>query len=203
MILGITGGIGSGKSLVASILERSGTPVYLADDRAKSLMITDPSIISGVTDLFGEEAYFEDGQLNRAHLSKLAFGNPEILKKLNAVVHPATGKDFVQWVDQKKQEGYLLVAKEAAILFESAAYLACDKVATVYAPQNIRVQRVVARDNTTAKEVHKRIKRQWPEWKKIRKSDFLIINDGRHHLIPQVLDMQKELLRDIELPEKR
>lgn len=197
MVLGITGGIGSGKSLVASILEKIGIPVYLADDRAKMLMVNDPDIISGVTSIFGKEAYNEDGALNRAHMSKLAFGDATLLQKLNAVVHPATGRDFVNWVDEKKREGNPIVAKEAAILFESGAYLACDKVAIVYAPQSVRVRRVMQRDQVTAEEVEKRIRRQWPEWKKIRRSDFVLINDGKHLLIPQVMEMREDLLKDI------
>lgn len=197
MILGITGGIGSGKSMVASILEKAGVPVYLADDRAKILMVSDPDIIEGVISIFGKEAYFEDGSLNRAHLSQLAFGDASLLQKLNAVVHPATGKDFVTWVSNMKGKGHPVVAKEAAILFESGAYLACDRVASVYAPQNVRVERVMKRDNVSAEEVLKRMRRQWPEWKKIRRSDYLLVNDGKHHLIPQVMEMREDLLRGI------
>lgn len=197
MILGVTGGIGSGKSLVASILEHAGTPVYMADARAKALMVTDPNIRRGVISIFGEQAYDEGGRLNRSHISRLAFKNSTLLQQLNAVVHPATGQDFHAWIASRKAEGHKLLAKEAAILFESGAYLACDKIVTVYAPQTLRLKRVLARDGGTAEDVADRMRRQWPEAEKINRSDYLIINDGHHLVIPQVLDMRKCLLMDI------
>ncbi len=195
IVLGITGGIGSGKSLVASILSRTGIPVYYADDRARALMNTNPTLIEAIKDLLGQEAYSEDGTLNRAFVGAQVFGDSEKLTRLNAIVHPATGKDFYDWVENCKSAGHPLVAKEAAILFESGAYLACDQVVTVYAPSAIRIERVMNRDGASREEVLARMSKQWSEWKKIRRSDWMIINDGNHTLIPQVLEMRRAILK--------
>lgn len=197
IVLGITGGIGSGKSLVASILSKTGVPVYYADDRAKKLMNTNEELINSIKKLLGEEAYTQDGMLNRAYVGSQVFGDSEKLAGLNAIVHPATGKDFYDWVEGLRADGHKLVAKEAAILFESGAYLACDKVVTVYAPAALRIERVMKRDHSTREEIQARMSKQWPEWKKIRRSDCMIINDGSHTLIPQVLRMREVLLKDI------
>lgn len=197
IILGITGGIGSGKSLVASILSKTGVPVYYADDRAKLLMNTDPALIESIKTLLGENAYLEDGTLNRPFVGSQVFGDSEKLSQLNAIVHPATGKDFYDWAEACRSEGHKLIAKEAAILFESGAYLACDKVVTVYAPSSVRIERVIKRDAVSQEDVLARMSKQWSEWKKIRRSDWVIINDGQHALIPQVLEMRADYLKDI------
>lgn len=197
VILGITGGIGSGKSLVASILSKTGVPVYYADDRAKSLMNTNEELIKAIKELLGEEAYLEDGTLNRPFVGSQVFGNSEKLSSLNAIVHPATGRDFFDWTEACKAKGHDLIAKEAAILFESGAYLACDRITTVYAPGSIRIKRVMARDAVSREAVLARMSKQWTEWKKIRRSDWIIINDGSHALIPQVLQMRESFLTGI------
>lgn len=197
IILGITGGIGSGKSLIASILSKTGVPVYYADDRAKSLMNTDPILVESIKELLGENAYLKDGTLNRPYVGAQVFGNAEKLSQLNAIVHPATGKDFYNWAQSCRSEGHQLIAKEAAILFESGAYLACNKVVTVYAPKSVRIERVIKRDAVSQEDVLARMSKQWPEWKKIRRSDWIIINDGQHSLIPQVLEMRTSFLTDI------
>lgn len=188
-ILGITGGIGSGKSTVANLLRHAGIPVYDADARAKAIMTEDEELKAGLIWLFGSETYFPDGSLNRAHLSGLVFQDAARLGQLNALVHPATGRDFADWTSLRRSEGFAWVAKEAAILFESGAYLACDKVMCVYAPLNIRIQRVISRDNTDPAAVLARVARQWPELKKQAASHHLVVNDGHHHLIPQVLEV--------------
>ncbi len=191
MILGITGGMGSGKSLVSEILGHFAVPIYDSDRRAKQLMVSDEQVVGQIRDLFGSEAYLEDGSLNRSFMSAQVFQNQSLLQKLNGIVHPATGKDFVDWVANLQREGVKMVGKEAAILFESGAALACDQIVTVYAPMEVRIQRVIARDQTNRQAVTNRMNNQWPEWKKIRRSDWLIINDGAHLLIPQVVAMMK------------
>lgn len=196
IVLGITGGIGSGKSLVASILSKTGVPVYYADDRAKKLMNTNETLKKEIIQLLGSASYTQDGQLDRAYVGSQVFAHPEKLAGLNAIVHPATGKDFYDWVEGHRAEGQPMVSKEAAILFESGAYLACDKVVTVYAPASLRIERVIARDHSSREEVQARMARQWPEWKKIRRSDYMIINDGVHPLIPQVMQVRESLLTD-------
>ena len=201
-IVGITGGIGAGKSLVAEIFQHLGIPVYNADNRAKWLMVHDKELVEGIHRLFGSEAYLPDGSLNRKHLSATAFGQPELLNQLNQLVHPVTGRDFIHWSEQHGRDGHHVVAKEAAILFESGAYQACDTVVTVYAPQAVRIRRVMDRDGVTQDEVLARIRRQWPEWKKIRRSLYLVVNDGTHPLIPQVMEIVRQI-RDTEFREGR
>ncbi len=186
--IGITGGIGSGKSLVSKVLSDLSYPVYDADSRAKFIMVSDEEIRQAITAIFGSEAYFPDGNLNRSHLSARAFKEPAVLEQLNRVVHPATGKDFNQWKSDQEQSSPAprLLFKEAAILFESGAWKGVDAVLTVYAPKAVRIQRVMQRDQTDREAVLARIGRQWPETKKASLADFVIYNDGNHLLLPQV-----------------
>ncbi|MEL6650872.1 MAG: dephospho-CoA kinase [Bacteroidota bacterium] len=185
--IGITGGIGSGKSYVCRLFEERGYRVYYADQRAKLLMTEDEVLVSGVKSLFGPESYHEDGSLNRAHVGKIAFGDPEKLQQLNALVHPATGRDYLRWIGEIPADyPHDFVLKEAAILYESGAYKASDAVITVYAPKNIRLQRVLERDGADEQSVLQRMNKQWPEWKKLRRADFYIINDGKEALGPQI-----------------
>ncbi len=185
--IGITGGIGSGKSTVCKIFAVLGYRIYEADQRAKVLILENPEIRAGITQIFGEEAY-QEGVYNRALVGKRVFQQPELLSALNAVVHPVTRLDFLKWVEQTPS-GYPLnaVIKEAAILFESGAYVDTDFIISVYAPKNIRLNRVAKRDGFSEAEVWKRMNNQWAENAKIQLSDFVIFNDGVHPLIPQVM----------------
>ncbi|MEL6624618.1 MAG: dephospho-CoA kinase [Bacteroidota bacterium] len=185
--VGITGGIGSGKSLVGQIFTSLGYRLYEADARAKSLMIENQRIIDGVKNLFGEASYGKDGSLNRAFIGKIVFSDQEKLQQLNAIVHPETGRDYLEWVAATPDDyDKPFVLKEAAILYESGAYKSTDAVLSVYAPQSVRIQRVIDRDQTHAAAVKARMDKQWSEWEKYRRADFTIINDGNHLLLPQV-----------------
>ncbi len=185
--IGITGGIGSGKSYVCRLFEERGYQVYYADQRAKLLMINDPILVAGVKEIFGEEAYHKDGSLNRPHVGKIAFSNPDKLKALNGVVHPATGRDYLQWFsDIPEDYPHPFVLKEAAILYESGAYKSSDAVISVYAPKEIRLARVRQRDNTDEMSVLQRMDKQWAELEKLKRADFYIINDGKHELEAQI-----------------
>ncbi|MEL6729615.1 MAG: dephospho-CoA kinase [Bacteroidota bacterium] len=185
--VGITGGIGSGKSLVGHIFTSLGYRLYEADARAKSLMIENQRIIDGVKNLFGEASYGKDGSLNRAFIGKIVFSDQEKLQQLNAIVHPETGRDYLEWVAATPDDyDKPFVLKEAAILYESGAYKSTDAVLSVYAPQSVRIQRVIDRDQTHAAAVKARMDKQWSEWEKYRRADFTIINDGNHLLLPQV-----------------
>jgi dephospho-CoA kinase len=187
--IGITGGIGSGKSTVCSIFQFLGFRVYVADDRAKWLMNTEARIIKGVKTLFGEKAYLPNGQLDRAFIGGIVFQDPDKLHKLNALVHPETVRDFADWFEKTPAEyDKPFVLKEAAILFESGTYKGSDGVITVYAPKSLRLQRVLARDKVSEADVLNRMERQWPDREKIRRADFTIFNDGKHSIIRQVLD---------------
>ncbi len=188
--VGLTGGIGSGKTTVAHIFEVLGIPVYYADDAAKGIMNSDADLRKKIETLFGTEAY-ADGRLDRAVVARKAFSDPELLNRLNEVVHPVTLADAADWM--KKQTGpYVL--KEAAILFEAGGNKALDFVIGVRAPEELRVERVIKRDNKNEIEIRQRMQRQMPEEDKLALCDVVLVNDGKQALLPQVLELHKMLL---------
>jgi len=189
--IGITGGIGSGKSTVSRIFELLGVPVYYADDRAKDIMVRDPELIAQIKYHFGEEIYDAQGALNRKLLGSIVFNDKDKLAVLNSLVHPATIRDSDNWANQQ-QTPYVL--KEAALLFETESFHHLDKIIAVFAPQPLRVHRVMKRDNVTRNEVLARMYKQIDETIKMRLSDFVIHNDEQHMVIPQVLALHEQLL---------
>ena len=190
--IGITGNIGSGKTTVSKIFEILGVPVFYADDTAKSVMVKDPVLIDALKKEFGSESYFDDGSLNRKHIASIVFNNEAELEKLNAIVHPAVFRAFDNWVTAIKNVPY--VVKEAALLFESSSYQMCDKTIMVAAPFELRINRVVQRDNLTRAEVESRNARQFSEEKKVGLADFVIRNDDTELVIPQVLELHRKFL---------
>ncbi|MCO6478619.1 MAG: dephospho-CoA kinase [Phaeodactylibacter sp.] len=194
--VGITGGIGSGKTTACKVFETLGIPVYYADSQAKQLMVSDPRLVAGIKALFGPESYLRDGALNRPFIAQQVFSNDEKLKQLNALVHPAVAEDAERWHHAQENVPYTL--KEAALLFESGSYKQLDKLITVSAPEKLRIQRVMERDGVSAEEVRARMKKQMPEEEKVKRSDFVIYNDGAHFLIRQVLDIHRALLAIID-----
>lgn len=172
MIVGLTGGIGSGKTSVLQLFINKGVPVYIADLEAKKLMQTNPELIRKIKDTFGNKSYIK-GELNRTYLAKQVFGNTEKLDKLNAIVHPAVHKDFKKFI-KEQNANYLIF--ENAILFENGSDVFCDVLITVLAPIDIRIQRVVARDKVTPRQVKDRMQHQWDDELKAKKSDFIIEN---------------------------
>ena len=188
-IIGITGGIGSGKSTVCRIFQHLGYAVYSADDRAKAVMHSSAPLIVQIKDLFGEKAYFSDGTLNRKWIGSQVFSDKKKLQALNALVHPAVHQDFHNWVESLLPSySKSFVLYEAAILFESGGRDRVDGVMTVFAPKSLRIQRVVSRDGVSREQVIERMDNQWPDHKKLALADFVIYNDGTHMLIPQVID---------------
>lgn len=173
-IIGLTGGIGSGKSTIAKHIEQLGIPVYIADLEAKKILET-TVVISKIIDAF-DENILENNKIDRTKLSKLVFENPEKLKILNAIIHPAVAIHFKNWVI--KNQNFPIVIKEAAILFESGSYKDCDKIILVTAPKEVRIQRVMKRDNLSREAIESRIANQWSEEKKEKLSDFIIINEN-------------------------
>lgn len=171
-LIGLTGGIGSGKSKVASYLETLGFPVYTADDAAKSLMQNDADLRTKIIALFGEKAY-ESTQLNRSFIAERVFKTPSLLAQLNALVHPAVAKDFALW--REKQDAPYLI-KEAAILFETGGAEKCDITLLITAPEKTRLLRVMQRDGVSETAVKERMARQWPDHKKIPLADIVIEN---------------------------
>jgi dephospho-CoA kinase len=193
--VGITGGIGSGKSTVCQLFRILGIPVYSADDRAKWLMSNDPILQSQLIEAFGDETYHQDGSLNRFFLAEQVFSDQEKVKKINAIVHPAVGRDFKSWT-KKQTAPYLL--KEAALLFETGSAGELDKVINVSSPLKIRMARVLMRDpHRDEEQINQIINQQWPDEKKNELADFVIKNSENKLLIPQVLDIHKKLCKEL------
>jgi dephospho-CoA kinase len=192
MKIGITGNIGSGKTTVCKIFETLGIPVYYADIEAKRLMIENTHVVEKIKLLFGLKAYLEDGSLDRKYISEVVFNNPQVLSKLNYIVHPAVREDSERWA--KAQKGAAYVLKEAALLVESESYKDLDKLIVVTAPIETRIQRVMKRDHVNKEAVLAREKNQMSEDKKIELADYKINNDGTEALIPQIHKIHQELL---------
>ncbi|MBK9335657.1 MAG: dephospho-CoA kinase [Lewinellaceae bacterium] len=192
--VGITGGIGSGKTTVCRIFEALGIPVYDADYWARWVIANDPEVRAAIVALLGPEAYLPDGTYHRAFVAGIVFNTPEKLAALNAVVHPAVERHSRAWHDQQVRNGPPYTLKEAALLVESGSHLFLDALIVVTAPEEIRVRRVQARDHVSAEAVHARIRNQMPEAEKAALADHLIINDGQHLLIPQVWAVHQKLL---------
>ncbi|MFN7313124.1 MAG: dephospho-CoA kinase [Bacteroidota bacterium] len=185
--IGITGGIGSGKTTICEIFSRLNVPVYNADERARWLMHHNKKIINGVNLIFSPMAYI-NGELNRAHLSAMVFSDHSLLRKLNELVHPVVQADFLNWVKQQDSD---YVIKEAALLFESKSFLDLDAVICVTAAQSIRIERTMRRDGLSEEAVFKRIKNQLNQSVKEQLADYIIENNPEDLIIPQVLRLHK------------
>ena len=188
-IIGLTGGIGSGKTTIANYFQSFGIPVYIADDEARKIMQSS-EIIAAIKNAFGN-AIFENDILNREKLAEIVFSNPEKLEVLNTIVHPAVKKHFDQWLLEHETAPYIIY--EAAILFESGGYKRCDIIITVTVPVESRVERVVQRDGTTRELVLKRINAQWTDEQRISKSDFVIENTSIEKAKTEVVKILKIL----------
>lgn len=191
--VGITGGIGSGKTTVCKVFMLLGVPVYFADDEAKRLLDTSVKVKDSIVETFGENVLAETGCIDRKKLAALVFNNKEELSKLNMIVHPAVAAHFEAWLAENKNAPYML--KEAAILFESNAYKAVDKIITVTAPLELRIQRAMERDGVDRETIVQRINNQLSDDEKIKRSDFVIYNDEQKLVIPQVLHIHEQLLK--------
>lgn len=189
--IGLTSGIGSGKSTVAEIFKTLGIPVFDADREAKSIMETDAELAESVIKLFRDKSYI-DGKLNRPYIASIVFNDPFKLEQLNAIVHPATIKAAEKWMASQTAP---YAIKEAALLFEAGSAAGLDYVIGVHAPQHVRIKRVMERDGVTREDVQARMQRQINEEIKMRLCDFIIINDEQQLLIPQVLDLHTQLLK--------
>jgi len=193
MIVGLTGGIGSGKTTVAKLFNELGIPIYVSDIEAKRIMVTNESLINGIKELLGEEAY-NNKELNRAYISSKIFENKTLLNKLNKLVHPAVADDFLNWYNK---QGTQYVIKESAILFESGSYENCDLVITVTAPLEERINRVVLRDGVTRKQVLHRVMNQLNDEDKIDRSNFIVINKTIEGAKNQVEKINTQILNKI------
>ena len=190
MVVGLTGGIGSGKTTVAEMFRELGIPIYIADQRARELTNTSEQIRKGIIGLFGHEAY-QEGQLDRAYVAGKVFKDKSLLKELNALIHPVVGTDFLEW-REKQHAPYVI--KEAAILFESGSYRGCDQVILVTADIKERIRRLLLRDETTENEIMDRMANQWSDEEKAELSDFVIENNHLENTRAQVESIHLQLL---------
>jgi len=190
-IIGLTGGIGSGKTTVAKIFEELDVPVYFADDEAKKLYLTNSEMKKEIIIAFGHQTYI-DGELNREYLGNQVFGDKTKLELLNAIVHPQLEEHYKNWLTQHRDKPYVM--KEAAILIEMGGHKDCDFVILVSASEDIRIKRVIERDRTTSQQVRNRIDMQMSERDKRKFADFIIDNSGEEMIIPQIMDIHAKVL---------
>ncbi|SHI47063.1 dephospho-CoA kinase [Hymenobacter daecheongensis DSM 21074] len=188
--IGITGGIGSGKSVACRLFQVLGVPVYDADFRAKWVMAHDAALRAELVQAFGPDTFDAAGNLNRVYLAKVAFADPARLAHLNALVHPYVGRDFEQWAETQRQAGHTYIVKEAALLFEAGSHRQLDRIITVFAPLPVRQARVLRRDpHRTAADILAIVGKQLSEEEKMRRADYVLHNDDQLLLIPQVLQL--------------
>lgn len=190
--IGISGGIGAGKSLISRIFSVLGVPVFNADLEARNLLETDPEMMRAVTSLLGPGAY-SDGMPNRQYIAQKVFSDDALREKLNAIVHPAVGRAFDAWMNAHREAPYVL--KEAAITFETGIYKQLDATILVTAPEAVRIERVTKRDRTTPDQVRRRMEAQWTDERKRPLSDYIIENDGTSPVIPRVMEIHQEICR--------
>lgn len=195
--IGITGGIGSGKTTVCRVFEHLGIPVFYADTVAKEIMVEDPLLVAGVKTAFGEESYDPAGKLNNKHIAAIVFNNQTELARLNALVHPAVFRAFDLWLSTVPP-GVPYILKEAALLFESGSYQACDHTVLVTAPVLTRIKRVTDRDGATEEQVRARMDKQMAEEEKEKMADFIIRNDESQSLILQVTELHNRFIKITE-----
>ncbi len=189
--VGVTGGIGAGKSLICSILERMGYPVFYSDMEAKKIIALNPQVRIDLIELFGIQI-FKDHQLDRKLLANLLFSDSTLIEKMNAIVHPKVREEFENWALSQDSQ---LVFNEAAILFETGSYKNFDATILVTAPLEIRLNRVINRDNSIRADVQKRIDNQWSDEQKVMLSTYLIQNDDIHSVLDQIDEVLNELIR--------
>lgn len=194
MIIGLTGGIGSGKSTVAHIFNFFNVPVYTADEASKQLLDSDKALQSQLVHLLGKEIITE-GKIDRPKMASIIFNDKALLAQVNALIHPAVGRDFKKWYKNQKTA---YVIREAAILYESGTYKDCAAVISVSAPEEMRVDRVVRRNKITEDEVRSRMKNQWPQKQKDELADYVIYNDNSKSVIKQVIQVHEDILSKAE-----
>lgn len=191
--VGITGGIGSGKTTVCKVFELLGVPVYYADIEAKQILDSNLEVKKKIITTFGNSVLNDEEKIDKKKLASLVFNNKENLEKLNSIVHPAVREHFENWLQQHSTQKYIL--KEAAILFESGSYKLVDKVIAVVAPLELKISRTMQRDKVTQAEVELRISNQLNDDEKIKRSQFVIHNDEQQLLIPQILSIHAQIIK--------
>lgn len=193
--LGITGGIGSGKSVVSKLLRIMDVPVYDSDTESKRLTVQDATIRQQLIDWVGPSVYLADGSLNRPYFASCVFSSSENASKANAIIHPVVKRDFLEWVERQEQAGHQLCAIESAILYEAKFEDVVEAVVMVSASLDTRIQRTMQRDGASYEVVMERIKRQMDDAEKIQKADFVIYNEEDRPLIPQLSEIIASLFQ--------
>lgn len=194
--VGITGGIGSGKSVVCEIFKQLNIPIYDADFEAKQIIIKNKSVISKIKKAFGEDSYFEGNILNVQKIASQIFSDKKALEKMNSIVHPAVFNDFEKWTKLHKNQKYVIM--ESALLIETGYYKQLDKTICVLSPLELRIERVMKRNNISKEEVNDRILSQLSDEEKLKYIDFKIQNDNENMLIPQVLKLHKNFSNELQ-----
>lgn len=189
--VGLTGGIGSGKTIISKIFSVLDIPIFYSDNEAKNLLYNDQKILLALKTHFGDDV-FTNHQPDKTKLASLIFSNPEKLKILNSIIHPAVQLRYLDWLKGHQSSGYTI--KEAAILFESGANKNCDKIITVVAETELRIKRIMYRDKISRDQVLKRMKAQWDDHEKIIRSDYIIENNDDKLVIPQVIKIHEDLI---------
>ena len=192
--VGITGGIGSGKSTVCTVFENLGVPVFSSDVEGRKLLNTHDEVIAEVKRTFGRDMYTAEGAIDRERMGRLVFSDPKALDALSRIVHPKVNEVFNDWIRYHERSAYVL--KEAAILFESGYYHDLDKIITVFAPKEVRIERVMKRDGMSREDVEKRMRFQYSDEDRNKLADFIIINEQRSKLLEQVMELHEILLNE-------
>ncbi|HBF88366.1 MAG TPA: dephospho-CoA kinase [Bacteroidales bacterium] len=191
--IGVTGGIGSGKSVVCTIFKQLGIPIFNADIEAKRIMVSNQNVVNQIKLNFGDVIYNEDSSINKKKLADIIFTNKEALKIINSIIHPEVKNEFEYWACLQNSKPYVI--EESAILFESGAYKNFDKIISVISPIGLRIMRVIARDGVTKNQVLSRMNSQISDDEKIKLSDYIVYNDDSKMLIPQILDLHSKLIK--------
>lgn len=194
MIICITGGMGSGKSYVAKIFETIGYPVYYSDTRAKQMYLH-PEIKEQIINLLGKDAYLNDYQINKKYIANKIFSDKNLLNQLNSIIHPAVKKDFEKFVQENTF--HKIIFKESALIFEQGIQNTCNKIILVTAPEELKIKRIQQRDSLTTQEIIARVNHQWTDDKKIPLSDYVIVNDEKQPLLPQIVSVLENIKKEI------
>jgi dephospho-CoA kinase len=194
--IGVTGGMGSGKSTVCNVFRNLGVPIFTADSEGKELLNKDNETKEKVIAAFGEEMYTAEGKVDRNRMAQLVFNSPKELEKLNSIIHPRVKERFEQWAKRYSNRPYVI--KEAAILFESGSYQDLDKIISVFAPKKQRIGRIIERDETTREDVERRMRFQYSDEERNELADFIIMNDDGQqvNLLPQVMELHELFLNE-------
>ena len=194
--IGITGGMGAGKSVICDLFKVIGIPVFNSDITAKIIIKSDVEIKKQLIKYFSCDIYLSNGEINKPLFSDMIFNNKEAISFVNSIVHPAVHRSFNRWIDNQKGNPYVLY--ESAIIYESSVNLMLDKVIVVSSPIEIRIKRVMERDSVTLSKVEERIKNQWSQNRIVELADYLIVNDNIKLIIPQVLEVHNEIVKQLK-----